>query len=113
MNKKLVNNNQELIDYLLEDLDFQLHEVESLLGIEFPFEDGSYQSSIFDGEDGEDIDESQDVDTSNFRVVESDYSEGLPEDFPVIVVIEKFGSGRGDDFNHLAVEYIYQSDFVY
>lgn len=108
MIKKLVHSSQELIDYLLKDLYFEVHEVESVLGVEFPFENGSYHSSFFEGEA---VDESQKVDTSNFRVAENDYMTGLPKQFPAVVVIEKFGNGRGDDFNYLEMMYIYQSDF--
>lgn len=82
-------------------------EVENILGIEFPFTDGTYLSDVPD--ENEDFDFSQMVDRSTFRKTEGSL---LPEKYPCVVVrfsikgYDRMGFVRIEDF-----EIMYLDDF--
>lgn len=103
MNKTLISNQYDLVALLLDASSDDFHWVETQLGIEFPFVDGTFQ-----GDDG--CDESQDVDTDEFRVIEP----GLfPESYPCVVVhtFEKTFDRTGK-VEICLFEYVYLTDFV-
>lgn len=107
MKKKLINSDKELVEYFLSEVDDDYDIVESILNIEFPFEDGKYQSDIWNDDS---IDESQEVNTTTWRKKTKDH--GFPEDYPCVVVssfekdYDRFGL-----FSIQIVEYVYLSDF--
>ena len=82
LNKKQLHNNQEVIDFLLDDIDVNsIEEAESLLGIEFALADGSYPSD-------EGADELQEIDTTTYRPATKKSNElfGFPESYPAILI---------------------------
>ena len=102
MNKALINHEYDLVELLLNASGDDFHWVEFQLGIEFPFMDGTFR-----GDDG--CDESQDVDTEEFRITESG---SLPKAYPCVVVytFEKTFD-RNSNVEICLFEYVYLTDF--
>jgi hypothetical protein len=99
MDKLLVNSEQEYMDLFSE---FDLYEAEKFMGVEFAFEDGTYQDNTDD--------ESQNVSKTIYR--KRDYN-NFPESYPCIVLL-----ANDKDFDRTGtltlqiLEFIYPADFV-
>lgn len=106
MKKFLVNSESEYIDLFKE---YSLEEVENIIGVEFPFIDGTYVQDL-DYNDPESIEkEKQDVDRSKYRTNEDAI---VPESYPCVVLLwwEDVSDRLGKESFRL-VEFVYQSDF--
>lgn len=77
--KIFVQSDQEMLDIWADE---DINHVEQILGIEFPFADGTYQSEI-DFDKTPDFDETQPVDRTKFR---RGPDCRMPESYPCCVV---------------------------
>lgn len=81
MDKTLISSEKDYINFFIEhDIDFSYDEIESLLGIEFAFEDGTFHSDMFNGVN---VDEDQDINPDVYRKREDCL---FPESYPCIMV---------------------------
>lgn len=106
MKKFLVNSESEYIKLFRE---FDLEEVERVIGVEFPFIDGTYVQDL-DYNDPESIEkEKQGVDMSRFR---ANMNAIIPESYPCVVLMwwEDVADRLGKESFRL-VEFVYQGDF--
>lgn len=114
MQKNLVTNEAEyvkLFEKLVELEELEIHDVERLLGIEFAYADGTYQSDFkFSEANGIQSDnEDQDVDLKRYRIVSDG---GFPEQYPCCVVMHI--ENTFDRYGNVAlefIEFVYLSDF--
>lgn len=102
--KHLVKSESEFLD-LFKDWD--LVDVENVVGLEFAFEDGKFDSDMRD--EDVDFDEEQDVNRQIYRKYEEN---NFPESYPVLVLLQ-----NDDDFDsmdrirHQTLLLVYPSDF--
>jgi hypothetical protein len=108
MKKTLINSDQDLLNiFTQDDCDMNADEIESILNIEFAFEDGSFRD---DWVNGVEINEDQEIDLSVFRKYEDSV---FPEKYPCLVVyniennFDRFGKVKFRMF-----DFVYQSDFL-
>lgn len=103
MEKVLVNSESEFMK-IFSDWDTQ--DIEHFLGIEFPYEDGTFQSDYWKGQK---INEDQEVVTSSYRKEEDSL---FPEEYPCVVIhwfentFDRFGN-----VTFKVMEFVYQKDF--
>lgn len=104
IDKHLVKSESEFLD-LFKDWD--LVDVEDVVGLEFAFMDGKFHSDMCD--ENVDFDEEQDVDRQIYRKYEEN---NFPESYPVLVLLQ-----NDDDFDrmgriqHQTLLLVYPSDF--
>lgn len=105
MNKILINSEKEYVDFFKSSFE-AIEEIQSLLGVEFPYADGTYHS---DWVKGIEINEDQDIDESIYRKFDDSI---FPESYPCIMVylfdneFDMFGKVKFRLFN-----FVYLSDF--
>lgn len=98
MEKKLVCSNRDVVSFmlfLLGDFDW----VERILKIEFPFENGTYQSDSSEAEH-------QSVRTDQFRIIE--FSQ-FPKQYPCVMCYANVQPAHGG-LIHI-IDYVYKEDF--
>ena len=104
IDKHLVKSESEFLD-LFKDWD--LVDIEDVVGLEFAFKDGKFHSDMC-AEDV-DFDEEQDVDRQIYRKYEEN---NFPESYPVLILLQ-----NDDDFDrmgkirHQTLLLVYPSDF--
>ena len=110
MNKNLVNSDEEFVA-LFKPLfdDYGAEKVEDLIGCKFAFEDGTFQWDE-NWKFNEDVDETQDVDFSNYR---KDEDNGFPEKYPCVVcwTVESDQIAFGSKVDTEVIVFVYLSDF--
>lgn len=106
MDKHLVHNEAEYVK-LFED--FELNDAERLLGVEFAYEDGTYQRDFtFDGTNPDN--EDQDVDMTKYR---KGPDANFPDEYPCVVVMHVEESfDRMGDVRIEFMEFVYAKDFA-
>lgn len=106
MKKALIQSTDELIK-LLEDYFDSVEAFQEFLGVEFAFADGKFESEI---QDYEDFDDDQDVDFSNYKVLDTEF---LPKSYPCVVVYAiEHSFDRCGDVGVELIDYVYPRDFV-
>lgn len=104
--KIFVNSDQEMLEIWADD---EISHVEQILGIEFPFVDGTYHSSV-NFKETPDFDENQPVDRTKFQRLPDCR---MPESYPCCIVrfhedtFDKMGSIKIDLF-----EVVYPEDLT-
>lgn len=107
MNKTLITSEEEYVNFFVEnDTDMSYEEIESLLGIEFALEDGTFRD---DWVEGIEIDEDQDINPKVYRKYEDCL---FPEHYPCLMVhnIED-SSDRFGNVKFRMFEFVYLQDF--
>lgn len=110
MNKTLIKSEKDYVNFFVDfvdnDIDMSFEAIESLLGIEFAFEDGNFPNDIFNDIE---INEDQDIDTGVYRKREDCL---FPEHYPCVMVYhienewDRFG-----DVEFRMFEFVYLQDF--
>lgn len=104
IDKHLVKSESEFLDLFK---DWELEDVEEVVGLEFAFKDGRFQTDLC--YEDVDFDEEQDIDRQNYRKYEEN---NFPESYPAIVLLQ-----NDDDFDrmgrirHQTLLLVYPSDF--
>ena len=103
MNKHLVTCEKEYVNLFK---DFELEDAEEFLGVEFAYQDGTYQSDMSDSVD---INENQDIDFNTYR--KRDDSE-FPEEYPCLVLLANERDwDRQGNIAFKMLDFVYLKDF--